>query len=122
MSKIVVPPLKGSKGPWSEAVRVGNWVFLAGQTPDDNKADIRTQTRQVLQNMRKTLEKAGATMDNIVHVYAYFTDIVEDYAGMNEVYKEFFKKDFPARCTLQVEKLEAGPSTKIKIDAIAFVP
>jgi len=121
MEKKIVPPLKGSKGPWSEAVRVGNFVFLAGQTPDDPDADIKTQVRQLLQNMKTNLERAGATMDNVVHTYAFFANIAEDYAAMNEVYREFFKKDFPARCTLEVAKLGPSSRTRIKIDAIAYV-
>jgi len=108
-------------GPYSQAVRAGNLLFISGQGPIDPKTgkkvagDIKEQTRQVLENIKGILEAAGLKLENVVKVNVYLRDI-SDFPKMNEVYKEYFKENHPARTTVQ-----ATPPADIdvEIDAIA---
>src|SRR5579871_3545023 len=82
-------------GPYSQAIRAGDFLFVAGQGPTDPRTgkaagdDIQTQTRQVLQNVKTIVEAAGGSMANVVRVNAYLTDL-SNFAAYNEVYREFF--------------------------------
>lgn len=108
-------------GPYSQAVRAGNLLFISGQGPIDPKTgkkvagDIKEQTRQVLENIKGILEAAGLKLENVVKVNVYLRNI-SDFPKMNEVYKEYFKENHPARTTVQ-----ATPPADIdvEIDAIA---
>jgi reactive intermediate/imine deaminase len=108
--------------PYSWATRTGNLIFVAGQAaldPDGNivgAGDIRRQTEQTLENIRITLGAAGATFDDVVRTTVYLTD-VENYAGMNEVYRRYFPEHPPARATLLTGLVVAG--LLVEIDAIA---
>jgi 2-iminobutanoate/2-iminopropanoate deaminase len=94
-----VPP---PKGPYSPAVRAGDFVYVSGQTPRNPVSgelvgsDIATQTRQTLSNVQRILEHAGAVMNNVISVTIYLAD-VNDWAAMNAVYTEFFSNPFPSR-------------------------
>jgi 2-iminobutanoate/2-iminopropanoate deaminase len=94
-----VPP---PKGPYSPAVRAGDFVYVSGQTPRNPVSgelvgnDIATQTRQTLSNVQRILEHAGAVMNNVVSVTIYLAD-VNDWAAMNAIYTEFFSNPFPSR-------------------------
>ncbi len=109
-------------GPYSQAVDTGSLVFVSGQVPIDPATqqfvtgDIKVQTERVLNNVKGILEAAGLTMDHVVKCGVFLTDLGE-FAAMNEVYATFFKKDPPARATVQVAALPKG--VKIEIDAIA---
>ncbi|MEM1986242.1 MAG: RidA family protein [Nitrososphaeria archaeon] len=108
-------------GPYSQAIKAGNFLFISGQGPIDPKTgkkivgDIKEQTRQVLENIKSILEAAGLTLENVVKVNVYLKNI-NDFPKMNEVYKEYFKTNPPARTTVQ-----AIPPADIdvEIDAIA---
>ncbi|MCX8188759.1 MAG: RidA family protein [Nitrososphaeria archaeon] len=108
-------------GPYSQAIKAGNFLFISGQGPIDPKTgkkivgDIKEQTRQVLENIKNILEAAGLTLENVVKVNVYLKDM-NDFPKMNEVYKEYFKTNPPARTTVQ-----AIPPADIdvEIDAIA---
>jgi 2-iminobutanoate/2-iminopropanoate deaminase len=108
-------------GPYSQAVKAGSLLFISGQGPIDPKTgkkvagDIREQTRQVLENIKGILEAAGLTLENVVKVNVYLKNM-SDFPKMNEVYKEYFKENPPARTTVQ-----ATPPADIdvEIDAIA---
>ena len=114
------------RGPYSPAVRCGDFIYVSGQVPVDpqsNKAvvgDIRQETRQVLSNITLVLEACGATRAHVVKCQVYLTD-VKDFAAMNEVYTEFFGEAKPARTTVAVAALPL-PGAKIEIDAIAYKP
>ena len=110
-------------GPYSDAVRIGDLIFVAGQLALDEhgrpvKADIRTQTRHVLENIERILETAGSSIDKIVKTTVYLVNL-DDYPGMNEVYRKFFARDFPARATVQVARLLGDLS--VEIEAVATV-
>jgi 2-iminobutanoate/2-iminopropanoate deaminase len=108
-------------GPYSQAVKAGSLLFISGQGPIDPKTgkkvagDIKEQTRQVLENIKGILEAAGLTLENVVKVNVYLKNM-SDFPKMNEVYKEYFKENPPARTTVQ-----ATPpgDIDVEIDAIA---
>lgn len=93
------------KGPYSPAVRAGDFVYVSGQTPRDPMtgeligADVATQTRATLANVRRILQVAGAELADVVSVSLYLQHM-EDWAAVNEIYKEFFVEPFPSRTAL----------------------
>ena len=112
----------GAIGPYSQAVRTGNFLFCSGQIPLDPKSgqiisgDITAQTRRVLENIAAVLRAEGLTFDNIVKTTIFLTDL-GDFQTVNEVYGSYFKQSPPARSTVQVSALPKG--AKIEIEAIA---
>lgn len=112
-------------GPYSQAVRVGNFVFTAGQlglipgTRDFAGPDVESQTRQALENLRAILEAAGSSLRHVVKTTIFLQDLGE-FARVNAVYGEFFPEEPPARSTVQVAALPLG--ARVEIEAIAVVP
>jgi len=110
-------------GPYSQAVRVGDLLFTAGQiplTPDGTliDGDIREQTRQVMENLRAVLEAGGSNLERAVKCTCFLADM-NDFAAVNEVYGSFFVADPPARSAVQVARLPKD--VRIEIEAIAEV-
>jgi 2-iminobutanoate/2-iminopropanoate deaminase len=112
-------------GPYSQAViGSGCFVFTAGQIPLDPatgqivEGDIKNQTRQVLKNLTAVLEAAGATLHSVVKTTVFLKDMNE-FAGMNEVYGEFFTNTAPARSAVEVARLPRD--VKVEIEAIALL-
>ena len=111
-------------GPYSQAIKAGNTIYVSGQIPIDPKTgefagtDIQTQTRQSLTNIKNILQSAGADMKNVVKTTVLLADIV-DFTAMNEVYAEFFEEPYPARAAFQAAALPKG--AKVEIEAIAVV-
>ena len=112
-------------GPYSQAKRVGDFIFTAGQIPIDPEnagkpfaASIQEQTQQVLQNLAAILEAAGSDLDHVLKTTVFMTDLAE-FAAMNEVYARHFTQTPPARSTVQVAALPRG--ARIEIEAIAVV-
>jgi 2-iminobutanoate/2-iminopropanoate deaminase len=126
IERIYPPGIAAPRGPYSPAVRAGDFIYVSGQVPVDpatNQAvvgDIKTETRQVLNNIRRILEGCGASMADVVRCGVFLTD-VKDFAAMNEVYTEFFGEIKPARTTISVPALPL-PGAKIEIDAVAYQP
>lgn len=126
MKKEIIATDKAPKaiGPYSQAVKVGNFIFISGQIPIDPKTgeiagdDIITQTKRVLENIKAVLEATGATLTNVVKTTVYLADM-SDFKAMNETYKTYFTDNPPARSTVEVSKLPKGP--KIEIDVIVYV-
>ena len=111
-------------GPYSQVVQVGQFLFLAGQiplTPENTmrEGDVQTQARQVLNNLKAVLEKAGATMDHVVKTTIFLQDL-NDFDAVNKTYAEYFQQPYPARSTVEAAKLPKG--AKLEIDAIAYLP
>ena len=110
------------RGPYSPAVRAGDFIFVSGQLaidPETNQyvaGDIQHETRVTLNNIRRILEGAGATMADVVRVGVFLADGSE-FSKMNEVYAEFFGNDKPARTTI-VCKFAAD--IKVEIDCVAY--
>jgi 2-iminobutanoate/2-iminopropanoate deaminase len=111
-------------GPYSQAVRSGNFLFCSGQIPLDPKSgqivsgDIATQTRRVLDNIGAVLKSEGLTFENIVKTTIFLTDL-GDFQTVNETYGSYFKQQPPARSTVQVSALPKGAKVEIEVIAIA---
>jgi len=105
--------------PYSPALKIGDFVFTAGQLPDDSQADMKAQTRQALDKIKALLEAAGSSLNSVVKCTVYITNM-DEFASMNEVYGEYFKDKPPARTTVQVSRL--ARNARIEIDAIGAVP
>jgi 2-iminobutanoate/2-iminopropanoate deaminase len=110
-------------GPYSQAIKTGPIVFLAGQIPIDpktnqlmNNASIEEQTTLVLENLKAVLASDGMTMDNIVSTSVFLKDL-NDFAKMNTVYGTYFKVAPPARATVEVSRLPRD--VRVEISAIA---
>jgi 2-iminobutanoate/2-iminopropanoate deaminase len=109
-------------GPYSQAIRFGNTVYLAGQIPIDpktnqlNTGSIEEQTRLVLDNLKAVLAAAGMTMDDVVSTSVFLKDL-NDFGRMNAVYATYFKDKPPARATVQVARLPRDVA--IEISAVA---
>ena len=111
-------------GPYNQGIVVGSMLYTAGQIAFDPatgkvvEGDIKAQTRQVLKNIQAIVEHAGTTMQNVVKTTVFLRDM-NDFAGMNEVYAEFFKNEFPARTTVAV--LGLPRDAKVEIEAVAVI-
>jgi 2-iminobutanoate/2-iminopropanoate deaminase len=109
-------------GPYSQAIRTGNLLFISGQIPLDPttgqllEGDIRVQTRQVLKNLAAILEAAGSGFARVVKTTVYLRDLSE-FTAMNEVYAEFFGDQPPARATVQVARLPRDAAVEIEVVA-----
>lgn len=112
-------------GPYSQAVRCGNTVFLSGQIPLDPatgellQADIAAETRRVFDNLAAVCAAAGGSFADIAKVGIFLTDLA-DFAAVNAVMAEYFQPPFPARATVQVAALPRG--ARVEIDAILVLP
>lgn len=111
-------------GPYSQAVRAHNTIYVSGQIPIDPATgafageDIMTQTQQSLTNIREILAAAGAGMENVVKTTVLLADI-RDFAAMNEVYATFFSEPYPARAAFQAAALPKG--ALVEIEAVAVI-
>ncbi len=114
----------GAIGPYSQAIRFGEQVYLSGQIPIDTETgefisdDITEQTHQVLRNLSAVLDASGSDMDSVLKTTVFLKDM-SDFAAMNEVYAEYFSEKPPARSTVQAAGLPRG--ARVEIDCIAFV-
>jgi 2-iminobutanoate/2-iminopropanoate deaminase len=120
-AKTVIKPAQSAPavGPYNHAVRMGDWLFCAGQIPLDPvtgnlvTGNIQAQTGQVLANVKTILDDQQLTFAHVVKTTVYLTSLA-DFAGMNEVYAKYFVSDFPARSTVEVAALPRGSSVEIE--------
>lgn len=111
-------------GPYSQAVRSGNLLFLSGQIPLDPKSgnliegDFSAQSRRVFDNLRAVLKAAGADFRNVTRATVYLTDL-NNFQTLNAIYGEYFGSHKPARSTVGVAQLPRGAA--VEIDLIAVV-
>ena len=111
-------------GPYSQAIRAGQFLFVSGQVPIDPATgeivdgNIGAQTRRALQNIGEILKAAGTSFQNVVRTTVYLADL-GDFSAMNEVYATFFTAPQPARSTVQAARLPRD--ARIEVDAIAFL-
>ncbi len=125
MSKTIIstPNAPAAIGPYSQAVKYGDTIYVSGQLPlnpetKEMDEDVSKQTEQSMKNIKAILEEAGSSMEEVIRCGIFVTDL-GDFAAVNEVYAGFFTGDFPARATVQVAALPLG--AKVEIDAIAAV-
>jgi len=111
-------------GPYSQAVRWGDLIFVSGQIPIDPATsqvvgdDVAAQTERVLKNLTAILEAAGASLGQVLKTTVYLRDL-NDFGKMNEVYARFFSEQPPARATVQVARLPRDVSVEIEAVAAA---
>jgi 2-iminobutanoate/2-iminopropanoate deaminase len=109
-------------GPYSQAIRVGNMVFVSGQIPIDPRSgniestDIAGQTTQCFKNLKAVLSEAGCQMEHVVKVTVFLADM-NLFADMNKVYESQFDGSYPARSAVAVKGLPKG--SLVEIEAIA---
>lgn len=109
-------------GPYSQAIQMGNLLFLSGQVPIDPatgdlvEGGIQEQARQSLTNLKAILNEAGTNMGAVVKTTVFLKNM-DDFAAMNEVYAQFFQQPYPARSAVQVAKLPKD--VLVEIEAIA---
>ncbi|MEZ5344023.1 MAG: RidA family protein [Pyrinomonadaceae bacterium] len=114
----------GAIGPYSQAVKAGNQVFVSGQIPIDPgtgefvSEDVAEQTHQVLKNLKAVLEAAGSDLDSVVKTTVFLADM-GDFSVMNGVYGEYFVENTPARATVQAAALPKN--ARVEIDCIAVI-
>lgn len=119
---IASPDAPAAIGPYSQAIRHGNTLYLAGQIPIDpktnqlNTGSIEDQTRLVLDNLKAVLAANGMTLDDVVLTHVFMKDL-NDFAKMNAVYATYFKDKPPARATVQVARLPRDVA--VEISAVA---
>ncbi len=109
-------------GPYSQAVRAGNTVYFSGQIPLDpatgeivGGGDIGAQARRAFDNLKAVAEAAGGSLDRIVRLGLYLTDLGQ-FAAVNAVMQEYFQAPFPARSTIEVSGLPKGAG--FEVDAV----
>ncbi len=109
-------------GPYSQAVEVDGFVFCSGQisiNPKNQevfKGEVTEQTKMVMENVKNVLAAADLTLENVIKTTIFITDM-NDFAKINEVYGGYFKKDPPARSTVQVSALPKGVNVEIEVIA-----
>lgn len=115
----LAPPI----GPFSQGIRTGNTIYVAGLTGSDVKdgkivpGGIVAETRQALENVKAVLAEAGATLDDAVSSVVHMVDLSE-FQQMNQVYAEYFRTNPPGRTTVQVVAIPAGARIEITIVAV----
>jgi 2-iminobutanoate/2-iminopropanoate deaminase len=110
-------------GPYSQAVKAGNFVFVSGQLPLDAAtstmagSDMATQTRKALENLRAILQDNGYSLSDVVKTTVYLKDM-NGFGAMNEVYAQFFTDEYPARAAFEVARLPKD--ALVEIEAVAY--
>ena len=111
----------GAIGPYSQAVKAGNFIYVSGQLPINAESgempeDIKGQTHQSIENIKAILAEDGATLDNVLKSTVYLADM-SLFAPMNEVYAEHFKAVYPARAAFAVKELPKKALVEIEVVA-----
>jgi len=110
-------------GPYSQAIKAGGFVFVAGEKGMDPvtkqivPGGIEPETRRTLENIKAILEEAGSGMDWVVSTFVFMTDLSQ-FSKMNEIYAEYFKRNPPGRTTVEVKSLPAGAHVEITVTAL----
>ena len=111
-------------GPYSQAVKAGNLMFISGQIPLDPETgdlvsqSIEDQAKQVLENVKSICEAAGCSLDDIAKISIFLTDL-SNFAVVNDMMKEYFSEPYPARATVEVSGLPLG--VNVEIEAIVLI-
>jgi len=125
---VSTPAAPAAIGPYSQAVRAGDFLFVSGQIPLDPQTgalvggtwqpDVALQTRRVLENIEAIVSAAGASLAAVVKTTVYLAEM-NDFPVMNDVYASFFAAPAPARATVQVSRLPKD--VRVEIDAIVYL-
>lgn len=123
MEEISTGDAPASIGPYSQAIRSGDTIYVSGQGPADPESreveveDIKAQTAQTLENIAAILDAAGASLENVVKANVYVTDM-DNYDAVNEVYADYMSEPFPARCAVEVSDLPIDIGVEIEVVAV----
>lgn len=121
---ISTPKAPAAIGPYSQAVLVNGMLFTSGVIPIDPETntlvqgDVEAQARQAIGNLKNLIEASGSSMEKVVNTTVFIKDM-NDFGKINDIYKEFFTSDFPARSCVEVARLPKD--VLIEIEAIAVV-
>jgi 2-iminobutanoate/2-iminopropanoate deaminase len=124
LSAVTTASAPKALGPYSQAIRAGQMLFVSGQVPIDPatgelvQGGIADQARRALENVGEILKAGGASFQNVVRTTVYLADLA-DFPAMNEVYSTFFTSPQPARSTIQAARLPRN--SRIEIDVIAYL-
>lgn len=119
---ILTPNAPAPIGPYSQAVKVGGTLYVSGQiainpaTGEMNMADIPTETKQVMENLKAVLTAADATFDNVIMTTIFLSDM-GNFDAVNKIYGNCFTADFPARATVAVKTLPRNVNVEISVIA-----
>jgi reactive intermediate/imine deaminase len=124
-----IQPVNTSKapqaiGPYSQAIKAGNLVFLSGQIPllpstmELVEGGIEAQTNQVFKNLSAVIEASGATLADVVKLTIYLTDLTE-FPRVNDIMASYFSEPYPARATIEVSALPKG--SLVEVDAVVML-
>src|SRR5262245_34360642 len=120
---ISTPDAPAAIGPYSQAIKAGNMLFLSGQIPRDPKTGnlvdggIEPQTHQVFRNIGEILKAAGASFDNVVSASVFLADM-NDFGKVHEIYATYSSSPAPARATVQVTRLPKDCRVEIQVTAV----
>lgn len=120
-----MPPTGGAPLPFSEAVRVGDTLYVSGQIGNQPgtltlvPGGIEPEARRALDNMKAILERHGSSLEHVAKCTVFLADIKE-WPAFNQIYREYFKTKLPARSALGANGLALG--ARVEVDCIAFVP
>ncbi|MEN3010242.1 MAG: RidA family protein [Candidatus Bipolaricaulaceae bacterium] len=117
--RALTPPGVPVVGPYSPAVRAGDFLFISGQIPRDPQGPIEVQTQQCLEQIRAILAAAGSSLKDLVKVTIYLVDM-RDLEAVNRAYAAYFEAEPPARACVGVAALPKG--ARIEIEAVAYLP
>ena len=125
MEKIIIKTDKapGALGPYSQAIKINGMVYTSGQlgiTPETGEMpeDLASQAHQAFKNLKAVLEAAGTNMENVVKTMVFLSDM-NDFVPVNDIYKQYFTNDYPARSAVEVARLPKD--AKLEIEAIAYI-
>lgn len=125
MKKEIIKTKKapGALGPYSQGVKIGNMVYTSGQLGMDPETgelaeDLASQAHQVFKNLKAILEAAGTNMDHVVKTMVFLADM-NDFVAVNDIYKQYFTDNYPARSAVEVARLPKD--AKLEIEAIAII-
>ncbi len=126
MKKIINTKLAPSPiGPYNQAIQVGDSVYVSGTIAMDLeskqliKTTIKDETKIVMEYLGAVLKEAGLTYDNIVKTTIFLSDM-NNFVHVNEVYSSYFKSDYPARATIQADRLPKDANVEISVEARVF--
>jgi len=125
MERTIIQTDKAPKaiGPYSQAVKAGQFLFVSGQIPINPvtgelvKGDIQAETQQVLENLKAIIEKAGSTLKDVLKTTIFIKDM-NNFSLINEIYEKYFLTDPPARACVEVARLPKD--VNVEIEAIVF--
>ncbi|MHA2248872.1 MAG: RidA family protein [Candidatus Kariarchaeaceae archaeon] len=112
-------------GPYSQGIKVGNFLFTAGQIPLNpetnslNNANIEDEVNQIMRNLSEVAKAAGATLENVVKTTIFVKDL-SLFSKINEIYGKYFTENPPARSTVGISELPLG--VNVEIDMVIYIP